>query len=115
MEADLTPMRIKQRDAADMIQYCWLAITGTQQSIGSPHCRLTRGFERFEAPLEEFRIRFDDHLLRRQWWTKSFEAAKSFVGGRRRDSTMGKTFLQSELEAIVTLPSHAQAMYLTIY
>lgn len=60
MKADLAPMRMEQRDAADMIQYYWSAIIGTQPSSALPQ----GGFQGFEEPLEEFRKRFDDDFLR---------------------------------------------------
>src|ERR1019366_7315139 len=61
----LTIMRMEQRDAAGMIQYYWSAIIGTERSIGFAALMRKEGFERFEEALEEFRLRFDDHFLRR--------------------------------------------------
>jgi hypothetical protein len=61
MKADLAPMRMEQRDAADTIQYNGSAIIRTQRSIGLPQ----GGFQPFEEQLEEFRKRFDDDFLRR--------------------------------------------------
>ena len=54
----LTMTRMKQRDAAGMIQYYWSAIIGTERSIGFAAQMKNEGFTRFEEVLEEFRIQF---------------------------------------------------------
>ena len=58
-------MRMEERDAMGMVQYYWSAIIGTERSIGFAALMRKEGFERFEEALEEFRLRFDDHFLRR--------------------------------------------------
>ena len=60
-----TVMRLKERDAAGMVQYYWSAIIGTERSIGFAARMRQEGFARFEEALEEFRVRFDDEFLRR--------------------------------------------------
>jgi hypothetical protein len=60
-----TIMHMEQRDAVGMIQYYWSAIIGTERSIGFAALVRQEGFDRLEEALEEFRVRFDDHFLRR--------------------------------------------------
>ena len=50
--------RMNQRDAAGMIRYCWLAVVGTERSIGFAAQIKREGFDRFEEVLEDFRVRF---------------------------------------------------------
>jgi hypothetical protein len=59
-----TIMRLKERDAAGMVQYYWSAIIGAERSIGFAAQMRREGFDRFEKALEEFRVRFDDRYLR---------------------------------------------------
>jgi hypothetical protein len=59
-----TVMRMKERDAAGMVQYYWSAIVGTERSIGFAALMRQEGFSRFEEALEEFRVRFNDDFLR---------------------------------------------------
>ena len=59
-------MRMENRDAEGMIQYYWSAIIGTERSVGFAALMKKGGFGRFEEALEEFRIRFDDHFLRKR-------------------------------------------------
>lgn len=59
-----TIMRMEQRDARGMVQYCWSAIIGTERSIGFAALMRQEGSDRFEEALEEFRVRFDDSFLR---------------------------------------------------
>jgi hypothetical protein len=63
--APLTIMRMKQRDAAGMIQYYWSAMIRTERSLGFASLLRDEGFERFEEALEELRVRFDDNFFRR--------------------------------------------------
>jgi hypothetical protein len=48
-----TIMRMEQRDAAGMIQYYWLAIIGTERSIGFAAQMRQEGFDRVEEALED--------------------------------------------------------------
>jgi hypothetical protein len=61
---NLTIARMKQRDAAGIVQYFWSAVIGTERSIGFAHRMQEEGFTRFEEVLEEFRVRFNDAWLR---------------------------------------------------
>lgn len=61
-----TIMRLKERDAAGMVQYYWSAIIGTERSIGFAAKMREEGFRRFEEAIEEFRVRFDDRFLRKR-------------------------------------------------
>jgi hypothetical protein len=54
----LTIMRLKERDAAGMVDYYWKAITGTDRSIGFAARMRREGFGRFEEAIDEFRERF---------------------------------------------------------
>ncbi|MCY4059917.1 MAG: hypothetical protein OXG44_18170 [Gammaproteobacteria bacterium] len=54
----LTMARMRQEDAAGMIQYYWSGVVGTERSIGSAAQMKREGFDRFEEVLEEFRVRF---------------------------------------------------------
>ncbi|UZE51421.1 hypothetical protein [Rhodopseudomonas sp. P2A-2r] len=60
-----TIMRMKERDAAGMIQYYWSAIIGTERSVGFAALMRQEGFGRFEEAIDEFRLRFNDQFLRR--------------------------------------------------
>ena len=60
-----TIMRLNERDAAGMRHYFWSAIIGTDKSIGFAARLRAEGFDRFEEALEEFRLRFTDHWLKR--------------------------------------------------
>jgi hypothetical protein len=59
-----TVMRMRERDAAGMVQYYWSAIVGTEKSIGFASQMRQEGFERFEEAIDEFRVRFDNKFLR---------------------------------------------------
>lgn len=59
-----TVMRIKERDAAKMVQYYWSAIVGTDPSIAFAAKMRAEGFDRFEEAIDEFRVRFNDRFLR---------------------------------------------------
>lgn len=61
---NLTIARLKQRDAAGMIQYFWSAIIGTERSIGFAARMKKEGFARFEEILEDFRGKFNDEWLK---------------------------------------------------
>jgi hypothetical protein len=54
----LTIMRLKERDAAGMVDYYWHAIIGTERSIGFAARMRREGFSRFEEAIDEFRDRF---------------------------------------------------------
>ena len=60
---NLTIARLKQRDAAGMIQYFWSAIVGTERSVGFAAKMKKEGFTRFEDKLEDFRSKFNDRWL----------------------------------------------------
>jgi hypothetical protein len=60
-----TIMRLKERDAAGMVQYYWSAIVGTERSVGFAALMRQEGFDRFEEAIDEFRVRFDANFLRR--------------------------------------------------
>jgi hypothetical protein len=51
-------MRLKERDAAGMVDYYWNAIIGTERSIGFAARMRREGFRRFEEAIDEFRDRF---------------------------------------------------------
>lgn len=59
----LTITRLKERDAAGMLQYFWSAVIGTDRSIGFSRRMKQEGFARFEEVLEEFREHFNDEWL----------------------------------------------------
>jgi hypothetical protein len=59
-----TVMRMRERDAAGMVQYYWSAIVGTEKSIGFAAQMRQEGFDRFEEAIDEFRVRFDNKFLR---------------------------------------------------
>lgn len=61
----LTMVRLKERDAAGMIQYFWSAIVGTERSVPFATEMKAEGFTRFEECIDEFRARFNDAWLRR--------------------------------------------------
>jgi hypothetical protein len=60
-----TIMRLRERNAAGMVQYYWSAIVGTDPSIAFAARMRAEGFDRFEEAIDEFRVRFDDRWLRR--------------------------------------------------
>jgi hypothetical protein len=60
---NLTIARMKQHDAAGMVQYFWSAIIGTERSIGFAARMKKEGFTRFEEILEDFRAKFNDEWL----------------------------------------------------
>jgi hypothetical protein len=60
----LTIMRMRERDAAGMLQYYWSAVIGTERSVRFADEMREEGFRRFEEVLEEFRRQFDDRWLR---------------------------------------------------
>jgi hypothetical protein len=59
-----TIMRLKERDAAGMIQYYWSAIVGTERSVGFAALMRQEKFDRFEEAIDEFRKRFNDKFLK---------------------------------------------------
>jgi hypothetical protein len=57
----LTIVRLRERNAAGMVNYYWKAITGTPRSVGFAARMRREGFTRFEETIDEFRDRFN-HL-----------------------------------------------------
>ena len=64
--ANLTIVRMNQRNAVGMLEYFWSAIAGTERSIGFAKRLKDEGFVRFEEVLEDFRMKFNDVWLRRK-------------------------------------------------
>jgi hypothetical protein len=60
-----TIMRLRERDAAGMIQHYWSAIVGTPRSAGFAALMRQEGFGRFEEAIDEFRLHFTDEFLRK--------------------------------------------------
>lgn len=61
---NLTITRMKQRNAAGMIQYFWSAVIGTERSTKFARRMQREGFTKFEDVLMEFREKFNDRWLR---------------------------------------------------
>lgn len=60
----LTTTRMRQRDAAGMLQYYWSAVIGTERSTKFARLMKAEGFNRFEEVLEDFREKFNDAWAR---------------------------------------------------
>ncbi|TBZ81403.1 MULTISPECIES: hypothetical protein [Rhizobium] len=61
-----TIMRMRERNAAGMVNYYWAAVKGTDPSINFAALMRAEGFNRFEEVLEDFRERFNDRFLLRR-------------------------------------------------
>lgn len=59
-----TIMRMERRDVAGMVRFFWVAVIGTERSIGFAASMKKEGFTRFEEILEEFRLRFNDKFIK---------------------------------------------------
>jgi len=61
----LTIARMWERDAAEMIEFYYSAIAGTDRSIAFAAQLREAGFIRFEEVADDFRKRFDEAWLQR--------------------------------------------------
>lgn len=60
----MTLVRMNERDAAGIVHFFWVAVSGTDRSTSFARQMREEGFARFEEIIEPFRERFNDRWLR---------------------------------------------------